>query len=496
MLTKRAHVLLIGQDEMETAEFKAAVPERMVFEAPVFDGLLVETRVDEVVFSQRWEVPFEGFRYDMCICSVRAGGAPLLMARSGLIREISRGLVLVSDGRSVIPADLRQNEGNSRVLARPFTIYTLGAAVEECLCTALAIQPDELAEDHLVNLMRRLTILRAKRISPVLDPQGTNVVRYPVIRDALGPLVAERELLEHLTSLGLVSRRLDQRGRCCPRCGSLHLIFHEACTQCGGIDYDRQTIIHHFTCGHADALNSFRSEGQLICPKCERELKRVGQDYDRLPEQMRCNSCREVFEEPTVASKCMGCHWSGMPTDTEEQLIYGYELLPQADQVVMAGHLSATKLGELFRDLQGGLVTQQLFEFELERELTRFRRYDIVTTLLMVRILNLREVRERAPQRATEYAFDVHTALADLLRNLDLACVLAPDTMAILLPATDGPGSEVVANRVREAAATMIEADDLGSPELAITAVMSDSALVDADAWLDAGLRQLRAMVS
>ncbi len=93
----------------------------------------------------------------------------------------------------------------------------------------------------------------------------------------------------------------------CPECYEKSLIYHETCPKCSSIDISEHNMIHHFRCANIAPEKEYMKGGQLICPKCARELKHIGVDYDRPTTSYHCNSCSINFSESRVICECENC---------------------------------------------------------------------------------------------------------------------------------------------------------------------------------------------
>lgn len=93
----------------------------------------------------------------------------------------------------------------------------------------------------------------------------------------------------------------------CPKCLDKGLIYHETCPKCGSIDVVEQHLLHHFRCANISPETSYMRDGKLICPKCLRELRHIGVDYDRPTTSYTCNKCSVNFSQAKVVCECESC---------------------------------------------------------------------------------------------------------------------------------------------------------------------------------------------
>lgn len=93
----------------------------------------------------------------------------------------------------------------------------------------------------------------------------------------------------------------------CPNCFDKGLIYHETCPKCGSIDVKEQNMLHHFRCANISPEQSYMRDGTLICPKCLRELRHIGVDYDRPTTTYTCNKCSVNFSQARMVCECESC---------------------------------------------------------------------------------------------------------------------------------------------------------------------------------------------
>ncbi len=93
----------------------------------------------------------------------------------------------------------------------------------------------------------------------------------------------------------------------CPKCFDKGLIYHETCPKCGSIDIAEQNMLHHFRCANISPEHTYMKNGTLICPKCLRELRHIGVDYDRPTTTFNCNKCGINFSNAKMVCECESC---------------------------------------------------------------------------------------------------------------------------------------------------------------------------------------------
>ena len=102
----------------------------------------------------------------------------------------------------------------------------------------------------------------------------------------------------------------------CKSCYGGYLNFRESCTNCSSIDLKSIELIHHFRCAYIGPGKDFEKGDKLICPKCDKELRHIGIDYDKPSEVNQCNDCGHQSQEVHMKALCVDCG-----TDNELQYL-------------------------------------------------------------------------------------------------------------------------------------------------------------------------------
>jgi diguanylate cyclase (GGDEF)-like protein len=234
-------------------------------------------------------------------------------------------------------------------------------------------------------------------------------------------------------------------------------------------------MIHHFSCGHVDSLDSFRQGTDLVCPKCDQTLRHIGIDYEKPSDYFKCESCRAIVPDPAVELECLVCGLICKPEDTVEKNIYSYEFSEFAWEAVRSGKILGLDIGSLLYDQHTNLYNKQYFEIELKRELIRMRRYKSEFTLVLARIEKIDEIQKNHPGRFTWYVNSIFKALTQDLRELDTTCVWESNTLGIILSETNLEGALIVVNRINKNIQSLEYLYDVCTPEVTFSAVQGDA---------------------
>ena len=110
--------------------------------------------------------------------------------------------------------------------------------------------------------------------------------------------IKELEALNTIKNVGISNEPI------CNRCSSSNLTSTFSCPTCENKTFSREPLIEHHECGNVESAKNYLN-GK--CPKCNKELKILGVDYQRLENYYVCHNCNDKF--PTLVHKleCNSC---------------------------------------------------------------------------------------------------------------------------------------------------------------------------------------------
>ena len=119
-----------------------------------------------------------------------------------------------------------------------------------------------------------------------------------------------------------------ERIHLCQMCGSDHLLFTECCNKCKSSNLKEEDMIHHFRCANISKESDYLFDDELRCPKCKRQLRHIGIDYDRPSKVQTCNECGAVQLHSEMKVICSKCGHHMQPLDLKPYDIYEYTFTP------------------------------------------------------------------------------------------------------------------------------------------------------------------------
>jgi hypothetical protein len=132
---------------------------------------------------------------------------------------------------------------------------------------------------------------------------------YPEAEEIINPHnEVTYKVLQDLYNAGILIRHFYDKILRCPNCNYITLSLRFSCVRCGSRNLIRDEIIEHYACAHVDLSRRFKTpDGQLICPKCTRELKQLGLDYSKPGIMYECCDCGDVTGSPYQKLLCLNC---------------------------------------------------------------------------------------------------------------------------------------------------------------------------------------------
>lgn len=289
----------------------------------------------------------------------------------------------------------------------------------------------------------------------VLSPSGFS---YPALDSFVGASNAGSDvgvILEALEEQRVLEGRFLTKAHACTHCGCGFLNFLEVCADCGHADLTVDDMVHHFRCGYVAPSRDFRRGSDMVCPKCSRELKHVGVDYDKPSLVFDCVSCQARFPSPQITTSCYQCR---RITPPEMQVMRRIKIW----NVTPFGHNAAKHgLDSLLISVLQDKVP--VYDYPVFRQLVaadrhRTERYERPpSALLVLKFENYEATVIRLGSRRQELFEAVAKAFQTTLRPSDLVSIRNESLFLVLTPETDAAGAARVVERLKESIDRLFE---------------------------------------
>lgn len=164
-------------------------------------------------------------------------------------------------------------------------------------------------------------------VRPLIDLSLELGFVYPQVEQLLSLSTRESlELLEAMSASALLEKYPHTRLLFCPECKSPNLKAGDGCPKCYSWNIARGRILEHFQCGNLSLEEEYITDNRYVCPKCHRELKFLGTDYQSLGINYKCHSCHSIFSQPLNTWHCLNCSRFFLEKDVSEFFVYSYHL--------------------------------------------------------------------------------------------------------------------------------------------------------------------------
>ena len=100
-----------------------------------------------------------------------------------------------------------------------------------------------------------------------------------------------------IISLGIINELA------CNQCDSVRISQAAKCPQCKAVEFRQQNLVEHYKCGEVYPKPTELNK----CPKCNKDLGRLGTDYGELDNFYVCSTCNDKFPEPEYEFECRSC---------------------------------------------------------------------------------------------------------------------------------------------------------------------------------------------
>lgn len=213
---------------------------------------------------------------------------------------------------------------------------------------------------------------RNKQLEPLHTRESMIGYEFPVLSlfYKKTEAVSLLQMLKKSTKKQYLSFKLQDYIHLCKSCSGNYLNFRECCPKCNSIDIAAHDMIHHFVCAHVAPEKDFRKEDQLECPKCNKNLRHIGIDYDKPSTIYACNTCSHEFQNPGMLSLCMDCGTENQLEELLQKSIGTYAITQKGEQRLFQKG-STTEHKEIQHNDHVGSMSVPLFKILLQQEIKR-----------------------------------------------------------------------------------------------------------------------------
>lgn len=185
--------------------------------------------------------------------------------------------------------------------------------------------------------------------------------------------------LDALVSQGVIAKTFKDHIHLCKSCDSTYLNFKEICPSCKSADIRARDMVHHFVCAHVAPESDFITEDGLSCPKCDKQLRHIGIDYDKPSSIFSCNSCTHEFQNPDMQATCFDCETDNSLSELLQKVIGDYSITSQGEQWLFDDRILSQKETNQESIPESGLPLP-IFKLLLKQEIKRIATNNVQST--------------------------------------------------------------------------------------------------------------------
>ncbi len=333
------------------------------------------------------------------------------------------------------------------VLQSEFNIKLKGLLKVAANVQDLIAVPDLIGETGLKKLLtlRHLHTREPEVLAPTRNHQSSVGYTFPTAQVLFNVKPGEEvTFLEELEEAQLLTSKLIDKVNICPFCEHTQINFRELCPHCRSLNISEETTIHHFRCAYIGKESEFRQRINLNCPKCSRELRHIGVDYDKPSEVLWCNDCNQNFSQPLLSCYCLACAKTFPPENTFIKRINEYKLSRDGTQAAEEGALPGSGLINILKK-EVGFYKREVFMEMLRIEVFRCRRYKYKSTLSK---FNLGSAGETATSR--KFKNDFAAVINQTFRTTDLFTDSSSGEMLVIFTNTDTENAKIAFGRLKD----------------------------------------------
>lgn len=234
----------------------------------------------------------------------------------------------------------------------------------------------------------------------------------------------------------------------CSNCLSGFINYRETCPKCGTGKHESQHTIHHFVCGYVGPESDFQHKKGLVCPKCDRQLRHIGVDYDKPSLVSECEN-GHIFQQPVMKTFCFNCHEENELGNLFDYKINEYTLTASGAHVAVSGK---TKEKREVEELEG-FVSLAVFKTFLKVEIQRQKALQKTSSVTYMNLMLAPSTLKNHQDEYTAFSHELAKLVKNQLKPTEIVSFLNDDVFLVLTPEQS---KEETSARFEEIKSTML----------------------------------------
>ncbi len=292
-----------------------------------------------------------------------------------------------------------------------------------------------LEDQKRLNLLKEIKKAKISKLEPTYNILSQNGYHYPFAGNFLEKEHGLEILdLQILSERDCLEKKFFDKVLLCPFCKNYNINLRDTCLSCKSPQLKTVEMLHHYRCAYIGKEEEFKSGLNYFCPKCHKELKHIGVDYDRVGKNYLCLDCRELHIETEMRAECRHCKRIFSEEQAIQQTIHSYTLTETGEECVRENKFTEpSEEKEQINELTE-LYHLHYFKSEFSQELKRCQVFNHPLSLILVEITNFTSLVSSEGETA---AIERMKALAKLvkasLKLVDIPAQLNQSSILALL---------------------------------------------------------------
>ena len=239
--------------------------------------------------------------------------------------------------------------------------------------------------------------------------------------------------IEKAVSKNYLSFKLQDYIHLCKSCSGNYLNFRECCPKCKSIDINAHDMIHHFVCAHVAPEKDFKKDDYLECPKCDKNLRHIGIDYDKPSTIYSCNTCSHEFQNPGMLSHCVDCNTENQLEELLQKTIGNYNITQTGENVLFDRSNVSEQNSKSKKQI--GNLNIDLFKILLNQEIKRVKTVQCDSFFARISFKN-DQLQMLNSSAKNELMIEIGTIIKSYLKESDILSAKKFNNYYLILPET------------------------------------------------------------
>lgn len=317
-----------------------------------------------------------------------------------------------------------------------------------------ALSPDD---EGRLRLLKEMESQKVSSLAPVYDLSSRSAYAYPLAAKIFS--VKDGSELRHLEALAdrqCFYREFFDKILLCPFCKNYNLNIRETCPACHSPQVKAVEMVHHYRCAYTGVEDEFKQGIDYVCPKCHKELKNIGVDYDKPGQSFFCEACKTLSNEASTEAQCRVCLQAFSVDNALRQNIYSYSITQKGREAIQEGSFGEPTSQDSWMDSGMDVYTLRYLRSLLSQEIKQAEHFKRPLSLLMISIENFKEVLEQKGEVLSRKMMKDFTQIVkEGLRPVDIPASFHENSLVVMMVECDKKQAREIAKSLR----TKIEKD-------------------------------------